>query len=98
MLAAYEFSSANPYVCRIPFNTIESAADASRWAERAQSDRYVMRFVAAGAAERDRGLLCIVPIDAWNVALSVPRILSKALSSRRANQKPTSSSVPCCPS
>lgn len=77
LLSAYEFTFANPYVCRIPFNTVESAEDARAWQRRAESDRYVSRFIHAGAAERDRGLLCIVPIDVWNVALSVPRILGK---------------------
>jgi hypothetical protein len=77
VLSAYDFAFANPYVCRIPFNTIESSEFAATWARRALTDRHVMRFVSSGAAERDRGLLCIVPIDAWNVLLSVPLIFCK---------------------
>jgi hypothetical protein len=75
LLSAYDFSCPDPYVCRIQFNTRESVAESEAWKRRARSDRYVRRFEASGAAEPDRGLLCIVPIDLPNMLLSLPWML-----------------------
>ena len=80
VLSSYEFAFDHPFVCRVPFNTVESAEDARRWRQRAETDPHVKVFMDAGAAERDRGLLCIVPIDALNVLLSLPRIAFKVAS------------------
>jgi hypothetical protein len=75
LLSAYEFSCSDPHVCRIPLNTRQSATEIEEWKRRARSDRYVQRFEASGAAEPDRGLLCILPIDLPNILLPLSWML-----------------------